>query len=42
MNDVYSVLTGLAMHAYEVAAFLLVITIPGRMLIRALHSRSPI
>lgn len=42
MNDVYTVLTGLMMHAYEIAAFAFLITIPGRMLIRALHGRSPI
>lgn len=42
MNDVYTVLTGVIMHAYEIAIFVAVITIPGTMIMRALHSRSPI
>ena len=42
MNDVFSTLTGLMMHAYEIATFMVLISIPGRMILRALHARSPI
>ena len=42
MNDLYSVITGLMMHAYEIAAFVLVISIPGRMMIKAFRGRNPL
>ena len=42
MNDLYSVITGLLMHAYEMAAFVLIICIPGRMLIKAFRGRNPL
>ena len=42
MNDIYSCLTGMATHAYVIAGFLALITIPGRMIMRALHGKSPI
>lgn len=42
MNDLYSVITGLLMHAYEMASFLLIIGIPGRMLFKAFRGRNPL
>lgn len=42
MNDLFSCITGIAMHAYYVAAFITLICIPGRMMIRALHKKAPI
>jgi len=42
MNDVFSVITGILMHAYEIGIFAAVICIPGTMIIRALHAKSPI
>lgn len=42
MNDLYSVITGLALHAYEIVAFLMVLSLPVRMLMRAFHGRSPL
>lgn len=42
MNDLYSVIAGLLMHAYEMAAFILVIGIPGRMLLKAFRGRNPL
>lgn len=42
MNDLYSVITGLLMHAYEMAAFLLLITYPARMVFRAFKGKNPL
>lgn len=42
MNDVFSVLTGVIMHAYKIATFVAVITIPGTMILKALRAKSPI
>lgn len=42
MNDVFSVITGLSMNAYEIAAFVVIISIPARMILRALRAKSPI
>lgn len=42
MNDVFAVITGVVMHAYEIGIFTAVICIPGAMIIRALHAKSPI
>lgn len=42
MNDIYSVLTGLAMHAYKIGAFIVLISIPAHMLFRALRGHTPI
>lgn len=42
MNDLYSVVTGILMHAYSLASFICVISIPARMLIRAFHGRNPL
>lgn len=42
MNDVYTVITGVIMHAYQIGIFTAVICIPGTMIIRALHAKTPI
>lgn len=42
MNDMFSVITGMAINAYVIACFTRLISIPGRMIIRALHGKSPI
>lgn len=42
MNDMFSVITGMATNAYVIAGFICLISIPGRMVIRALHGKSPI
>lgn len=42
MNDLYSVITGLLMHAYSMAGFIVIISIPARMLFKALHGRNPL
>lgn len=42
MNDLYSVITGLLMNAYEVAAFIVIISIPAVMLFRALRGHTPL
>lgn len=42
VNDIYSVITGLAMHAYSVAGFLCIVSIPASMLIRAFYGKSPL
>lgn len=42
MNDIFSCITGVAMHAYSVAAFIALICIPGKMMIRSLYGKSPI
>lgn len=42
MNDIFSTVTGLAMHAYEIGAFIVIITIPAQMIFRALRAKTPI
>lgn len=42
MNTIYSVITGLAMHAYEIAAFIALLSIPASLLFRALDGKHPI
>lgn len=42
MNNVFTVLTGLSMNAYEIGAFLNIISIPAIMILRALNKKSPI
>ncbi len=42
MNDLYSIIAGLLMHAYEMAAFILVISIPGRLMFKAFRGRNPL
>lgn len=42
MNDVFAVITGVVEHAYLIGAFTALICIPGTMIIRALHAKSPI
>lgn len=42
MNDVFTVITGVIEHAYLIGAFTAVICIPGTIIIRALHAKSPI
>lgn len=42
MNDIFSTITGLSMHAYTVAIFITVVSIPARMIFRALHGKAPI
>ena len=42
MNDIFSVITGLAMHAYSIAGFLCIVSIPALMLIRAFYGKSPL
>ena len=42
MNDVFSTITGVIMHAYKIGAFTALICIPGTMILRALRSKSPI
>lgn len=40
--DLYSLITGLLMHAYEVSFWLFIVGLPAKMLIRALRGKSPI
>lgn len=42
MNDVFTVITGVIMHAYVIGTFTAVICIPGAMIIKGLHAKSPI
>lgn len=42
MNTIYSVITGLAMHAYEIAAFLCLLSIPATLLFRAFEGKHPL
>ena len=42
VNDVFAVITGVVEHAYLIGAFTAVICIPGTMIIKALHAKSPI
>ncbi len=42
MNDLFSTITGLSMNAYEIAAVLCIISIPARIIFRALHGKAPI
>ncbi len=42
MNTIYSVITGLAMHAYEIAAFIAIISIPATLLFRAFEGKHPL
>lgn len=42
MNDLYSIITGLTMNAYSIAGFIFLISIPARMLIRALFGKNPL
>lgn len=39
MNDLFTVITGLMVHAYETGAFIHLITIPAVFLIDALHGK---
>ncbi len=42
MNDLFSAITGILTHAYLTSCFIVIISIPPGMLIRALRSKSPI
>lgn len=42
MNDLYSVITGILMHAYEMAAFILIVSIPAKMLFKAFRGKNPL
>lgn len=42
MNDIFSTITGMATNAYIIAGFIALISIPGRMIFRALHGRAPL
>ena len=42
MNDLYSIITGLSMNAYSIVCFLLLISIPARMIIRAFRGKNPL
>lgn len=42
MNTIYSVITGLAMNAYEIGAFLCLLAIPASLLFRAFEGKHPI
>lgn len=42
MNTIYTVITGLAMHAYEIGAFINLISIPPILLFRAFEGKHPL
>ena len=42
MNDIYSVITGLSLNAYEIAVVLALISLVGRLIFRGLNGKSPI
>ncbi len=39
MGDLYAVITGISIHAYETAAFIALLSIPARMLYNALNGK---
>lgn len=42
MNSIFSVITGLSMHAYEIAAFLCLIRLVGEMMFRGFEGKRPL
>lgn len=39
MNDVFSIITGLSIHAYIVAAWIFMLSLPARMLFNGLRGK---